>query len=362
MASVPSQVYAQPAGRIGVAKAQILKNAKPVMVLGISGERHTMQAKNSDTVRYQRWLPQGGSTDGSGRTLAFNINHWDVTPERARLTEGVTPNPGHLKPQRIDVRIKQYGVLFSYTDFAEKLNEENFRKPMRKQAGQSAGLILEKIHYAALRGGINKSWAGGSSVTNRQSVKATFSLADLLSASMNLQTNKAEFLKSPMRDPRAGNDIAQVEGAYCVFCHTRLEATIRSIQGFLRKEQYAGQGRMMPMHALEIGAINNFRFILSPELEPYMGAGASVTTEKVFATSGKADVFPILIIGRSAWAMLSLGKETMPMVKEVTPSTPSKSDALNQLGFISVKFYAASFIQNEGWMFVIESAATDPAK
>ena len=349
--------YSNPAGRIGVAKAQILKAAKPMIVLGISGKKHKMKAKNSDTVRYRRWIPQGGSVTGTGRTLAANINKWSVNLGRARLTEGVTPDASHLQYQDIDVRIGQYGILFAYTDVANDLNEENIRKPMRMQAGQSAALLMEKIRYAKLRACINKSYSGNA--TNRQSVTKTLGRDDLRMASMILGGNRSKRLKSALRDPKAGNDIAQIEQAYCVFCHTNCEDLIRNIPDFKNREQYAGV--TMPIHQNEIGAVENFRFIMSPELTPYPGAGGTVqTSDGVFSTSNKADVYPFLFVAQDAWADVTLTRDTMFRVKEVTPDTESKSDAMNQLGYISVKFYAAAFIMNEGWMMVIESAASNP--
>ena len=354
--------YDSPPGRIGRAKAAILRYSMPVQVLAVSGVSRTMTKHNSNTMIFRRWLPPGGSLEGTGRTRASNMNQWRVNPTDYRLVEGQTPEPRTLAPQDIPVTMRQYGILYSYSDQAEDMYEDNFREPMRKQAGLAAGLIREKIRWSKLRGGINRYYP--RAVAGRNLVKAALSQADLRAIGEILKSNRADFLKSAIRNPKAGNDLAQIEQGFCLFAHTNMETTFREMDDFVPRVKYGNDG-MIPMSGREIGAVENFRIILSPELDPLLGAGADAdaAADKVRVTGGKADIYPVLAIAKDAWADLTLANSrSIKSVNEIRAGTPSKYDPLGQVGFIGVKFYATSFIQNDGWMVVAESASTDPAQ
>ena len=195
-------------------------------------------------------------------------------------------------------------------------------------------------------------------------MKAAITQADLRAVAQDLKANRADFLKSPLRNVRAGNDLAQIEQGFCMFTHSKMETTFREMDDFVPRVKY-GAGGMIPMHDKEIGAVENFRVILSPELDPLLGMGAAATgaADKIFVTSGKADIYPCLAVGASAWADLRLDSpRSVDSVVEIPPGQRDKADPLGQVGVIGVKIYATSFIQNDGWMAIIDSAATDPSQ
>ena len=356
------QTALTPLARIAKHKGQILKAAEPVMVLSRSGNQRSLPAHNSQTIVFRRWLPVGGSDTDSpltgGRTAgqqrAHNINRWEVDPNNYQTTEGVTPHERNIQPHDITVNMRQYGILYAYTDQAKDFYEDDFLTPMRQRCGQTAGLIREKVAYGAVRGCLNKIYANGAA---RSAVNTAFNNGHLTMASQILAGNRADYVKPQIRNADAGNDISQIEMAYCVYCHTNLQQTIRALPGFVPVVSY---GNMSPIMPREFGAYNDFRFIMSPELEAYAGAGAG-SGSGIYETSGSADVYPIIVVAKDAWATVKLGGGGRGFdVRTVAVDMVSKDDPLSQVGYVGAKFYNAAFVENDGWMVVIESAAMLP--
>ena len=349
-------------GRIERQKGAILKYALPTEVLAKSANMRTMRAHDSDTIIFRRWLPQGATLDGTGTEFAENFNNWDVKPEEHLLTEGVTPPTQDITPQNVPVVIRQYGVLFSYTDQTANLYEDNFREVMRKRTGETIGLIKELTNYNTLRATTTKFYtltSTGAQATMRSQIATAMKSTDLRRVSMYLQTNGGMKVKPALMDRRAGNDSSNVEESFCVYCHTNMEATIRALDNFTPVSDYA---RFAPISQYELGADTNFRFILSKELNPYLASGGTSSVMGELAVqkdaSNKVHVFPVIIMAQSAWATVSLANlRSVKDVTELPVGVKTKSDPLGQLGFIGAKIYHTSFIENDGWMAVLESAA-----
>ena len=146
-----------------------------------------------------------------------------------------------------------------------------------------------------------------------------------------------------------------IEASYIAVGHTDCEADIRSLAGFIPVAEY---GQRSPVAPEEIGACEDVRYVLSPELTAFADGGGNKGS--TVSTSGtKSDVYPIMSFGREAFASVPLkGKRAVtPMV--LNPGTPSKSDPLGQRGFVSWKTFLVAVILNENWMARLETAVTD---
>ena len=122
---------------------------------------------------------------------------------------------------------------------------------------------------------------------------------------MALETNYAEPITKIIKGSVLINT-TPIEGGYLAFCHTHLVHDIRQMAGFTPVAEY---GQMKPVHPREIGAVEDVRYIRSPDLPPFSGAGASGTTG--FRNNGSNfDVYPILYVGMHAYGMVPLaGRE-----------------------------------------------------
>jgi N4-gp56 family major capsid protein len=335
-----------PAARIGKLKGDILKHAMPVEVLGITGQQRAMPKNQGKTIVHRRYLPYGAAATN------FNtINRPAAGAAAHELTEGVTPTADTLTPSDITVTLKQYGCLYELTDQTADTYEDDVPPEMKKHCGERIALVREMIRYGVLKACTNVFYGGGGSTRASVNLKITLSL--LRKISRNLQANHAKRITGILA---ASGDIATmpVEAAYLVFVHTDAEADIRDLPGFKHVTEY-GSRKVVSPH--EIGSCENFRFITSPELAPYLGAGADIAATGLMGAT-KVDVYPFIMVGEDAWGSLALRGLDALDPTYIPPGQKDKSDPLGQRGYVGAKFYMACTMLNEGWMAVAETGVS----
>jgi len=344
---MPTHAFTTEAQRVGTIKGEMLKHAVPREVLGITGNQHQIKKNMGETVIYRRWLPFGGTDAG-----AVAINTWAVTPSEHLTQEGVTPDADTLVPQDISVTIRQYSCLYMYTDKTAELYEDDVPAGMTKQCGQRMGLVREKIRYGALKACTNVSYAGG---TTRATVDETISLNLLRSTTRTLIGNRCDLI-TQILSASPNYSTTPIEAGFLVFCHSDMEHDIRELPGFTPCAEY---GHMKPMHPLELGAADRYRFIISPELSAITDAGLAVGATGLKTSGTKVDVYPVIVVADDAWGDVALRGASSFQPHHLPHTMRSKDDPLNQRGYIGCKFWSAVFIQNDGWMAVLECGATD---
>lgn len=334
--------------RIAKTKGEILRHAVPRMVLSITGNQHRIGRNMSDTIVFRRWLPFGGAA-----TDSTTINNWVVDPNTHLTTDGVTPVADTITPQDITVQLNQYSCLYAYTDKTAQLYEDDIPRPMIKQAGQRMGLVKELVAYGVLKASTNKFYAGG---TSRATVDSTVTLNRLRNVTRSLEANRADQITEVLSASENYNT-SPVESGYLVFNHTDMAHDIREIEGFTKAAEYGEQG--MKAHPRELGAVDEYRFITSPELNPTIDAGAAVGSTNLISTGGSnIDIYFMIIIADDAWGDVALrGLDGFQLV-HLPHNKSDKSDPLSQRGYVGGKFWAAPFMQNDGWAAILETGAS----
>lgn len=337
---------ASPAARIAKLKGDILKHAVTAEVLGITGQQRAMPKNSSKTIVHRRYLPYGAAATN------FNtINRPVATAAGHELTEGVTPAADTLIPQDITVTLKQYGCLYELTDQVADTYEDDVPAELKKHCGERIALVREMIRYGVLKACTNVFYGGGGST--RASVNSKITLNVLRKISRNLQANHAKRVTGILA-PTPNIGTQPVEASYLVFVHSDAEADVRDLAGFTHVSEY---GSRKPVSPYELGSVENFRFITSPELAPYAAAGALIGETGLSGTTN-IDVYPFIVVGEDAWGQLALrGMESIDPTY-IPPGQKDKSDPLGQRGYVGAKFYMACTLLNEGWMAVAEAGVT----
>jgi N4-gp56 family major capsid protein len=342
------QTMATQAARIGKLKGDMLKHAMPMEVLTKTGLQKKLPKNSSDTVIYRRALPPGG-VDNIWITGA-NV---DTFASGYALTEGTTPSARTMAYQDVQAVVEQYGVLYSITDKAFDLYEDDIASDMKKQIGETIGLIREMICYGALKAGTNKFFSGG---TDRSTVDQSLTINLVRKVVKSLQKNHAKRITGIL-DSSGNYNTKSVEAAYVVYCSTDMAPAIRELDGFVPTADY---GNRKLISEGEIGTVEEFRFVLSPELAPYINAGAAVGSTGLFSTGGaNIDVYPVIVAGEEAWGNVMLRGVDSINPTWVPPGQKDKSDPLGQRGYAGAQFYYDSLVLNQGWMAVIECGTPD---
>jgi N4-gp56 family major capsid protein len=313
------------------AERQMLKHAMPVMVLEKLGLPRQMPKNKTETISFRR-----------PRTF---------TAASTPLVEGVTPTSTAFSYDTVQVALQQYGMVVEITDKIEDLAEDPVLNDASVQAGENIGRTMEALNYGIVRGGTNVLYANGSARTD---VNTVISLSKQRAAVRALKAQKAHKITTILSSSTFYATKA-VEAAYVAVGHTDLEADIRNLPGFLPVAQY-GQRSVISEH--EIGSVEDVRYILTPDLEPFADAGAAKGAT-ISTTGTSSDVYPVMYFGKEAFGIVALRGQGAVSPTIIPVGQKTKDDPLGQRGYVGWKTYHAALILNQAWMARLEVAATD---
>jgi N4-gp56 family major capsid protein len=317
----------------GYAVAKLLQRAQAVLVLERFGQVDPQGMNKSLTRKYRRLEA--------------------LPPAIAPIAEGVAPAGQSLIKTDIQLTLEQYADAIPFTDVIEDTIEDNTLDDMTKLAAQQAAETKETIRFNALKAGTNVFFGGTG--TTRGTVNGTLTRSLLRKVYRNLRSNRAAyFTEIVAATAKVGTE--PVGQSYFAVCHPNLDADIKDITGFTPVEKYADSSKAMPN---EIGKAENFRFITSDLFAPFLAAGASGSTYLTNGSTGTgaADVYPVLVFGKDAYAIVPMQGKNAVKIAVVNP-TPSASDPCGQQGWVSWKMYDGCVILNDLWMARVEVGAT----
>lgn len=345
------------------AAQDMLEHAQPITVLGDFGTFQDQPKRSTDTLVFRRVLPVLAGTAGYGIGSAQYVGtpgssngaangNPQINAGDFALAEGTTPNSRSVTFQDVSVTLQQWGILFKFSSKVELMYEDDIPAEMTKLVGETMAEVLEQVRYGVLKAGTTVVYANGSS---RGSVNSVISLNALRKAVRVLESNRAKRVTS-MIAPGVKYDTRAIPAGYVVFVHTDAIADVRNLPGFVPVEKYAGGQKI---HDREFGSVEDFRFISSPLLAPFYGAGSSTTNGCVSIAGSNVDVYPFIVMAESAW-----GQVALKGMRAITPTVlrsgdRSHANPLGQFGFVGATTWFNAVRLNEGWMARIECGVTN---
>lgn len=346
------QNYSTYASRNLIRAAQgMLDHAEPIITLGDFGDQREMPKNSTDTLVFRRIEPFAVTT-GTFPAPAGTPGIAALGASAFTLAEGINPTPNSIAYKDIQVTLQQYGVLFKFSSKTELLYEDDIPDDMVKLTGETLAEVLELVRYGVLKGGTSVVYANG---TTRVGVATAISLNRLRQVARGLEANRARRVTS-MLAPGPNIGTRAIESGFIVFHHTDVNSDIRNLPGFVKVEEY---GQRKPIHAREIGSVEEFRFISSPLLAPILAAGAAVGSTGMYASnSTNLDVYPLIVMGEQAWGQIAL--KGMGAIKPtlLPASVQSHANPLGQFGYVGASTWFAVVRLNENWMCRLEVSVT----
>ena len=347
------QRYSTVASRNLIRAAQdMLAHAQPITVLGDFGTQRQMPQNATDTLVFRRTLPFSASTTGTTiENTARYVGTPSVSPGNFVLGEGATPNANTINFQDVTVTLQQYGLLYKFSSKVELLYEDDVPGEMVKLVGETMAEVLELVRYGVLKAGSTVIYANGSS---RSAVNTPVSLNALRRAARTLESNRAKRVTSRLA-PGVNFGTRAVQPAFIVFVHTDAVADIRNLPGFTKVEEY---GQFKPIHDMEIGACEDFRFIKSPLLSSFAAAGSATLNGCLSVGAANVDVYPFLVIGEDAWGQVALKGMNAITPRVLKSGDINHANPLGQFGYVGASTWFAAVRLNEAWMARIECGVT----
>lgn len=327
------------------AELKMLKHVEPIQVIGSFGDQKTQPLNKTDTVVFRRLKPFNANANETPNITAANF----VT------SEGTTPTANTISYTDVTCVLAQYAVLFKFSSKSQLLYEDDIPNDMAKLTGETMAEVAELIAYGQIKAGSSVIYANGST---RVGLNSVISLNKLRSAARTLETNRGKKVTSAIKSgPDFG--VSSVEESYVVFIHTDISADIRGISGFTKRVDYGSA--IKPVHAREIGAVEEFRFVTSPLFAPYLAAGAADDGTMVSAGSANNDVYPSIVMAESALGHISLkGNGYTGISPTIIPaSVKNHANPSGMFGFVGADFWYNAVRLNENFLIRIESCASE---
>jgi N4-gp56 family major capsid protein len=323
-------------------EAKVLERAGPHICLDLAADMKPVPKNTGNAVNFRRWVNPAVST----------------TP----VSEGVTPTSRALTHQDYNTTISRFAEVFEESRYNYDLDVWDSVKGAADVLGDLIQRTREQIRYNAAKAGSGVLY-NSSSITARNTVNGAISGGRLDVATRALEANKAMTFTQMVKASTAVSTVG-VEPAFFAFGHTDLLPDLRRLTNFVTVAEMANLPNGAKI-ALLRGAHNQVLFFLSPELEPFYGAGAAVGTTGMKSRDGdNVDVYPLIIMGQHALGSIALrgsGPAGRGAVKVGILDQADKSDPTNERVYISAAWYDAALRLSEEWMQRIEVGVTaDP--
>ena len=303
-----------------------------------------------------------GNLYGSSRDVGLIPGKMPVLSE----TGGRVNRVGFVRKQ-LEGTFEKFGFFDEYTkesvDFdtdAELMTHIN--REMLRGANEMTEDLLQ-IDLLNSAGTIRYAGTATSNATVKATDRVTY--GDIMRMGISLDNNRTP-KKITMITGTRMIDTKTIASARAMYIGSELIPMIRAMKdlhgepAFVPIEKYAAGGSTMTG---EIGAIDQFRLIVVPQMMKWAGAGATDAGGSVHTTGGKVDVFPMLVVGDESFTTIGFqtdGKTVKFTIYHKAPgeATADRNDPYGETGFMSIKWYYGYMTLRGERLGLIKTAAT----
>ena len=254
-----------------------------------------------------------------------------------------------FKRKEIEGTFEKFGYFDEYTqesiDFdSDSELQTHIHREMLSGANEMTEDALQ-IDLLTAAGTIR--YAGAATVNSELVAASLVSYGDLLRLSIDLDNNRTPKGTTVITGTRM-IDTKTIPAARIMYMGSELLPTVKAMKdlhnnaAFIPVQQYAAGGNTVTG---EVGAIDQFRLVVVPEMLKWSGAGAPIGADVIsYATNGQFDVFPMLVVGDESFTTIGFqtdGKSVKFNIIHKPPGkeTADRTDPYGQTGFMSILWY-----------------------
>ena len=278
---------------------------------------------------------------------------------------GKIDQPDQPESQTIPHPIRPYSHPFNYSDSDMKGDTcaDGVPAHIVLRCGEWIAQRQDQIIYDALRASCTTRFYAGC-VAARCLVDTKVTRRDLFRVERCLRGNDAMPITSIL-GATPNISTKPVQAGFVAVCSTDLKDDLCDLDDFTVTANYVGRE---PISEAELGSWWNMRFITSAELRPWGGQGKAVGNG-FRQTNGNADVYPIIVLAQDCFTKIGLRgpasvfrhnrHKAVPIeVGHIRPRRSSGSHPHGLKGVLAAQFRQACGIENQGWIAVLEVAAS----
>lgn len=288
---------------------------------------------------------------GSGNLYGSSKDIGTITGKLPALSEtGGRVNRVGFKRVEIQGSIHKFGFFDEYTE--ESLNfdsdaelAQHINREMIFGANEMTedALQIDLINAAGVI-----RYAGAATQNSEIDKDCLVSYSDLLHLSIALDQNRCPKQTTVITGTRMV-DTKTLPSARILYSGSELLPTFKAMKdlhnnpAFISVEKYAAGTETV---AGEVGAIDQFRLVIVPEMMKWAGAGALVPSNDAanYSNGSNYDVFPLLCVGDASFTTIGFQTDGKTVKFTITHKKPGRetataSDPYGELGFMSIKWY-----------------------
>lgn len=338
-AAAINAVEAGVAVKTGAGTPWTVTSSKTVLVPTSAALSATLLAAVPKAVRIQR----SGNLYGSSKDIGTISGKLPVLSET-----GGRVNRVGFKRKELEGTFAKFGFFDEYT--ADSLNFDtdaellqHINSEMIKGANEITedALQIDLINSA----GVVK-FAGAATQNSEITTSCVVTYSDMMHLSINLDNNRCPKSTKVITGSRM-IDTKTVNGGRIAYIGSELLPTFKAMKdlhdnpAFISIEKYADAGNTVRG---EVGAVDQFRLVVVPEMMKWAGAGAAVTDAINYDNGLQYDVFPILVVGDESFTTIGFQTDGKTVKFQITHKAPGqetadRNDPYGETGFMSIKWF-----------------------
>jgi N4-gp56 family major capsid protein len=205
----------------------------------------------------------------------------------------------------------------------------------------------------------------GAATNNVTITDTVVSYGDLMRLSIDLDNNRTPKQTTVITGTRMV-DTKTIPSGRVMYVGSELLPTLKAMKdlhdnpAFISVEKYASGTTTLTG---EVGAIDQFRIVVVPEMMKWAGAGAdSSGTSTCYETNNHYDVFPMLCVGEASFTTIGFqtdGKGVKFNILHKAPgeATADRNDPYGETGFTSIKWFYGFMVLRPERLGLIKTAA-----
>lgn len=307
---------------------------------------------------------QNGNLYGSSKDIGTIPGKLPVLSET-----GGRVNRVGFKRKELEGSIEKFGFFEEYTQESLDFDTDaELQMHIHREMINGANEITEDTLQIDLLNSAGIVKYSGDATTNAEmdgTCKVTY--GDILRLAIDLDNNRCPKHTKVITGTRM-IDTRTIPAARVMYIGSELLPLLKGMKdlhdrpAFIPVEQYAAAGTTL---VGEVGAIDQFRIVVVPEMLKWAGAGADVDPDDVehYSTGGKYDVFPMLVVGNESFTTIGFqtdGKNVKFKIYHKKPGeqTADRNDPYGEMGFMSIKWYYGFMLLRPERIGLIKTVAT----
>ena len=314
-------------------------------------------------------IDAAGATIANGNLYGSSKDIGTISGKMPALSEtGGRVNRVGFKRKEIEGSLEKFGFFEEYTQESLDFDSDaELEKHINREMINGANEITEDaLQIDLLTQAGTVKYAGNATLDTQVGADDMASYGDLMRLSIDLDNNRTPKHTTVITGTRL-IDTKTLPAARVMYIGSELLPMLRGMKdlhnnpAFIPVQQYASGGTVLNG---EVGAIDQFRIVVVPEMLKWAGAGADASASSTHHETGaKFDVFPMLVIGDGSFTTIGFQTDGKSVKFKITHKKPGldtadRNDPYGETGFMSIKWYYGFMALRPERIALIKTAAT----